>query len=45
MPCSEKRTRYLLESGRAPTQKMFPFTICLLGCLAKKSVVRCSCKN
>jgi 5-methylcytosine-specific restriction endonuclease McrA len=40
MPCSEKRARKLLESGRARVHKLFPFCIRLTDRLAEDSVLQ-----
>jgi hypothetical protein len=37
MPCSEKRARMLLESGRARVHKQFPFSIRLIDRLVEDS--------
>ncbi len=40
MPCSEKRARLLLESGRARVHRMVPFTIRLVDRLLEDSVLQ-----
>ncbi|MBU2736624.1 HNH endonuclease, partial [Acidithiobacillus caldus ATCC 51756] len=40
MPCSEKRARLLLESGRARVHRMVPFTIRLVDRLQAESVLQ-----
>ena len=40
MPCSEKRARNLLESGRARVHKLFPFCIRLTDRFVEKSVLQ-----